>query len=480
MPIAASAKRTNTPATTSRITITGPISSSFDFRLEEFLQEAGDFSRAGLHDFRKFALVEPDAVAVGAAVELDAAERHPPQARAAPDARPLAVRRLARGLHGVAQLLHAPARALEDLVDLARVEPGPAARDAVVGFDPLEHERHERLAAGRAHVWIIMTASGANRYMDYHVDIDTVRRAQAAARSKLKRTRLVRSGWLSALGGGEVLLKCENEQETGSFKVRGAVAKVAAARPERVASASAGNHGLGLAWAARGAGVACTIFVPRTVPAVKAERIAAPGATLVKAPFDTFDPTQEYALSRLDGATWVSAYDDPDVIAGNGGTTALEIFEEARVDAVVVPCGGGGLAIGAGIVAHRHGAKLIGVNSEASPGMWLSRRDGRAHLTLDSKPTIAEGIEGGVAESTYRLGLEHIDDVVTVPEESIRRAVAETKRREGMAIEGSAAAAVAAIVEGRVPRNFRRIVVVLTGGNIDPARLETLLLESRP
>ena len=314
--------------------------------------------------------------------------------------------------------------------------------------------------------------------MVYDVSFETVLRVAPSVQSRVKRTKLVRSDWLSSVYDGEVLLKCENEQETGSFKVRGAIAKVAAAKPERVASASAGNHGLGLAWAARDAGIACTIFVPRTVPAVKAERIQALGATLVKAPFDTFDPTQEYALSRLDGALWVSAYDDPDVIAGNGGTTALEIFEKCPADAVIVPCGGGGLAIGAGIVAHRNGAKVIGVNSEASPGMWLSRRDGRAHLTIDSKSTIAEGIEGGVAESTYRLGLAHIDDVVTVSEESIRRAVAETKRREGMAIEGSAAAAVAAVVEGRIPRNFRRIVVVLTGGNIDPGRLEKLLLES--
>jgi threonine dehydratase len=111
--------------------------------------------------------------------------------------------------------------------------------------------------------------------------------------------------------------------------------------------------------------------------------------------------------------------------------------------------------------------------------MWLSRRDGRAHLTVDSKPTIAEGIEGGVSDSTYRLGLEYIDDVVTVSEKAIGRAVTETWRREGIAIEGSAAAAVAAVVEGRIPGNPGRVAVVLTGGNIDPARLEKLL-ESSP
>ncbi|HEY3225608.1 MAG TPA: pyridoxal-phosphate dependent enzyme [Planctomycetota bacterium] len=312
--------------------------------------------------------------------------------------------------------------------------------------------------------------------MTYHVDEDTVRRAEAAVRPRVKRTRLVRSAWLSALTGGEVLLKCEHEQVTGSFKVRGAVAKVASAKPDRVAAASAGNHGLGLAWAAREAGIPCTIFVPRTLPRVKEEKIVALGAKLIKAPFDTFDPTQEYAKSRLDGALWVSAYDDPDVIAGNGGTTTLEIIEDARwaPDAIVVPCGGGGLAIGAGVVAG-DGTNVIGVNSEASPGMWLSRRDGKAHLSVDSRATIAEGIEGGVSETTYELGREFIDDVVLVSEEAIGRAVAAMKRREGMTIEGSAAAAVAAVVEGRIPKKMRRIVVVLTGGNIDPERLEGLL-----
>ena len=138
--------------------------------------------------------------------------------------------------------------------------------------------------------------------MIYHVDDETVRRAEAAVRPRVKRTRLVRSAWLSSITGGEVLLKCEHEQVTGSFKVRGAVAKLASAKADRVAAASAGNHGLGLAWAAREAGIPCTIFVPRTLPRVKEEKIVALRARLVKAPFDTYDPTQEYAKARLDGA----------------------------------------------------------------------------------------------------------------------------------------------------------------------------------
>jgi threonine dehydratase len=313
--------------------------------------------------------------------------------------------------------------------------------------------------------------------MSYDIDFAAIERIAPEVRRRVRRTRLVRSAWLSELRGGEVLLKCEHEQLTGSFKVRGPFAKLAENRPARVVAASAGNHGMGLAHAAREHGIPCTIFVPRTVPAVKEEKIRALGAELVKAPFDSFDPTEEYARARSEGALWVSPFDDPDIIAGNGGTTALEIFEDAGpVDAVVLPCGGGGLAIGVGVAARRlaPGASVIGVNSEASPGMWLSRRDGRAHTRVDSKPTIAEGIEGGVSESTYRLGLRFIDDVIVVPESAIARAVVEMRRREGMTIEGSAAAAVAAILERRVPPERKRIVVVLTGGNIDPDRLQRL------
>ena len=303
------------------------------------------------------------------------------------------------------------------------------------------------------------------------VDFELVERVAPAVRARVKRTPLVRAEWL-----GDVWLKCENLQITGSFKVRGAFAKLSEVKAAEVVAASAGNHGLGLAHACRELGVKCRVIVPRTIPEVKERKIRALGAELEKAPFDTYDDTEEYAKARVGGALWVSPFDDPHIIAGNGGTTALEIAEEAEeIDAIVAPCGGGGLVNGLGIVARRllPGARVIGVNSEASPGMWLSRRDGRAHLRIESKPTIAEGIEGGVAEGTYRLGLKYIDDVVCVSEEGIARAVAEVHRRHGMAVEGSAAAAVAALMEGRV--KARRPVVVLSGANIDEARLASIL-----
>ena len=119
--------------------------------------------------------------------------------------------------------------------------------------------------------------------------------------------------------------------------------------------------------------------------------------------------------------------------------------------------------------------KVLGVNTDASPGMWLSRKDNKAHLLVEGKATIAEGLEGGVSENTYQLGLKFIDDVLVVKEESLKKAIAEMLRRHRMAIEGSAAASVAAIMEGLVPKSYRRICVVLTGSNIDASRVKSIV-----
>lgn len=289
----------------------------------------------------------------------------------------------------------------------------------------------------------------------------------------VRRTPVLRSGWLSELAGGDVYLKCENLQRTGSFKVRGGFAALAL-DPRPVVAASAGNHGQGLALAARTFGVPCTIVVPRTIPRGKEEAIRALGATVVKAPFDGYDDTEAWTRERTAafGGDWVSPFDDPYVVAGNGGTTALEIFEDlGDLDALVVPCGGGGCAIGCGIAA-RGRARVVGVNTDASPGMALSRRDGRARLRVESAPTIAEGIEGGVSERSFALASRFVDDVVVVREATIRRAVAETLRHERMLVEGAGAAGVAAILEGL---KGRRICVILTGSNLDRERVVELL-----
>lgn len=316
------------------------------------------------------------------------------------------------------------------------------------------------------------------------IDYALVERIQGDVSRLALRTPCLRSDWLSARLGAEVWLKCENLQVTGSFKVRGPLARLPALGPEErrrgVLGASAGNHGKGLAWAARHFGVRCTVCVPRTIPENKEAAIRALGAEVVKTAFDGYDDTARHAeaLARKTGAVWVSPFDDDHIMAGNGGTTALEILEDAPgLDAIVVPCGGGGLAIGAGVVARAKapGLRILGVNSDASPGMWLSRRDGRPHLRVESRPTIAEGIEGGVTERSYSLGLGFIDDVLVVPEASLGPAVAELLRCHRMAVEGSAAAVVAAALEGVLPKDLRRVCLVLTGSNIDASRLKEIV-----
>lgn len=296
-----------------------------------------------------------------------------------------------------------------------------------------------------------------------------------------RRTPLLRSEWLSAATGAEVWIKCEGLQVTGSFKVRGALAFLALRRPRVVLGCSAGNHGVGLAFAAREAAVPCTIVVPRDAPAVKAEAIAALGARVIRSPHSGYDETEAWTLERREelGGTFVSPYDDPAVVAGNGGTTALEILEDAPpLDAIVVPCGGGGLATGIGIAARRQspGTRILGVNTDASPGMWRSFRDGRAHVRVEGRPTIAEGLEGGVSPAAFARARRAVDEILLVEEGRLRRAVAAIARHEHLVVEGSGAAGVAALLAGRV--EARRLAVVLTGANLDPSRLAALLAET--
>ncbi|MEW6745974.1 MAG: pyridoxal-phosphate dependent enzyme [Planctomycetota bacterium] len=319
--------------------------------------------------------------------------------------------------------------------------------------------------------------------------IELIHELRTIVSRHVRRTPLLRSEWLSSLTGSEVFLKLESLQITGSFKVRGALAAVSrlseAKRARGLIAASAGNHGQGLAFAARLFDVPCTVVVPRNVADIKEAGMRARGARVIRSPHDGYDATQEWTFEHLEelGGTWVSPFDDPAVIAGNGGTLALEIFEEGGpeeggpFDALVVPCGGGGCAIGMGIVAHARtpATRVVGVNTDASPGMWLSRRDGRPYLTVESAPTIADGIEGGVSERSYEWGKSSIDEVVLVREQTIRRAVAEIARHEHVIVEGAGAAGVAALLEGGV--RGERLAVVLTGSNIDSARLRELLEE---
>ncbi|MFT5287180.1 MAG: threonine dehydratase [Planctomycetota bacterium] len=313
-------------------------------------------------------------------------------------------------------------------------------------------------------------------------DLDFVRRIRSVVDEHARRTPLLRSEWLSDQLGKSVFLKCENLQITGSFKLRGAVAALSelgtSAREQGVLTCSTGNHGQGLAYAAARFGVACKVVVPRDAAKNKVDKIRARGATVVEAPGDGYDQALEWMFENSQelGGTYVSAFEGPAILAGNGGTTALEIFEEQPdVDCLVIPTGGGGLICGVGTVARELApkVKVIGVNPRESAAMWLSRRDDRAYTKLDAAETLADGVEGGVGASNFELAKSLVDDVVCVSEDAIESAMRDVLLREKMVIEGAAALGVAALFEADIPGE--RIVIVLSGGNLDASKIKRIL-----
>lgn len=311
------------------------------------------------------------------------------------------------------------------------------------------------------------------------IDASHLERAAEAVAAHAAHTPLRRC---EELGEG-AWLKLETEQRTGSFKVRGALAALAAlddeARRGGVITASAGNHGYGLAYAGRALGVGVTVFCAASTPAVKRDGIAAAGATLelVDAPgYDAVEARAKAAAAER-GVRFVSPFDDPLVAAGNGGTLAREILEDLPdVKTVVVPVGGGGLMSGVA-AARRLGSAdfaLHGVQSEACPAMVRSLADGRAHLAFEGERTLAEGLEGGVSWTTYHVARTELAAMALVSEAELAEAMAWAKRGLGLSIEGSAAVGLAYARRERLRSPF---VVVISGGNVDPAKLEKVLHE---
>jgi len=300
-------------------------------------------------------------------------------------------------------------------------------------------------------------------------------------RPHVRPTPMIRSAWLSARTGADVHLKCENLQETGSFKIRGALSKLLtltdAERRAGVITASAGNHAQGVAWASRLLGVSALVVVPAGTPAVKQAGIRRYGAELTVAG-DTYDAAADAAraLQAATGRTYVHAYLDPAVTAGQG-TVALEALRRGDAwDLALVPAGGGGLIAGVGTVlkAVRPHVRIYGIQSEASPPWVESFRVGRV-VEVTYAPTLAEGLAGRIDPENFDLVRRVTDEMLTVPEAAIGEAMAGLFREHRLVVEGSGAVGVAALLTGRVrPPAGSRVLVVLSGGNVDPERLLTL------
>jgi threonine dehydratase len=290
-------------------------------------------------------------------------------------------------------------------------------------------------------------------------------------------TPMEESRWLSALTGHPVLLKCENLQRAGSFKVRGAYTRMSHLTPEErargVVAASAGNHAQGVALAGQALGIEVTVFMPEGAPIPKEKATRAYGANVVFHGRYLEDSLKEArAFQESTGAILIHPFDNAQVVAGQG-TVGLEILEQAPdVETVVVPCGGGGLLSGLAIAvkARRPHVKVIGVQAEGAAAYPPSLRAGHP-VPLDSMSTMADGIAVGLpGEVTFAAVRDAVDEIVTVTEASLSRAVLATLERAKMVVEPAGAAAVAAILDD--PGRFSTPTVgVLSGGNIDPLLL---------
>jgi threonine dehydratase len=286
---------------------------------------------------------------------------------------------------------------------------------------------------------------------------------------------------LSERVGGEVLVKCENLQRAGSFKIRGAYVRISRLSDEErgrgVVAASAGNHAQGVALAARLLGCGSTVFMPEGAPLPKVEATRAYGAQ-VRFTGHTVDEALLAAQSFADetGAIFIHPFDHPDVVAGQG-TVGLEILEQAPdVKTVVVSVGGGGLVSGvAAAIKDTHPqVRVVGVQAAGAAAFPASLAAGHP-VPLPSMATIADGIAVGCpGDLTYRMVRDLVDDVVTVSEESLSQALLLCLERAKLVVEPAGAAGVAALMDA--PHAFEPpVVAVLSGGNIDPVLLLRVL-----
>lgn len=288
---------------------------------------------------------------------------------------------------------------------------------------------------------------------------------------------------LSRLYGCQMYLKLENLQITGSFKPRGAFNKILQLTPEQrtagVIAASAGNHAQGVAYAARQLGIAATIVMPETTPLAKIRGTEELGAAIVLSGSryaEAYEKARE--LQQQHGYTFIHAFDDPQIIAGQG-SVGLEILEQVPdLDVLIVPIGGGGLISGCALaIKHiRPEVRIIGVEAERIPSMKNSIKVGHVEECHPAN-TIADGISiTRAGQHTYPLVKQYIDEIVTVSEEQIASAIMMLLEREKTLTEGAGAVGFAALSHGCIDNiKDKKIVVVLSGGNIDMTMLTVIL-----
>ncbi len=315
------------------------------------------------------------------------------------------------------------------------------------------------------------------------IELGKIRAAAERIAGKVHRTPLFSSSQLGRRAGVRLYLKCESFQKTGSFKPRGALNKVLslsnAERQKGLVTVSAGNHAQAVAWAARIAGASCAVVMPTGAPRSKIEAVKGYGAEVIlhEDRATLFDKLNEVREAR--GLTLVHPFDDPVVLAG-AGTAGLEVLEDLPdADVVVVPVGGGGLlgGIASAVKQMRPAVRVVAVELAAGPGLGPALAAGKPVSVPRPADTLADGMTPPfVGALPLAIAREAVDDVATVEESEILEAMEALMTRAKLYVEASGAAAVAAVLNGRVGAPAgARVVAIVSGGNVDLERVASLV-----
>ncbi len=297
------------------------------------------------------------------------------------------------------------------------------------------------------------------------------------------RTPVEYSETLSELTGGKVYLKLENLQKTGSFKIRGALYKISKVKDDvsGVVTASAGNHAQGVAFASSVFKIPCVVVMPESATITKVESTRSYGAEVVLHG-KIYDDAEKKAveISEERGCRLIHPFDDPDIISGQG-TIALEMAEQIEdVDAVIVPVGGGGLISGiSGVMKTINpDVEIVGVEPENAPKFAESVKAGEI-LSIETKPTIADGlVTKKPGKLTFRIVSRLVDQIVTVSEDEIAKAIHFLLEKGKILAEGAGAVGVAALLGNKVDVNGKKVAVVVSGGNIDLTAIYKLIIRA--
>ncbi len=318
------------------------------------------------------------------------------------------------------------------------------------------------------------------------LNLDSIQKARETLDGFAKKTPIVQSQVLSEKCNAEVFLKLENQQHTGTFKMRGAFNRMSLLSPEEracgVITASSGNHAQGVAYAADQLGIPATIVVPSQVSKIKLERIQTYDVEIVLG--GGFDEVESRAreMAKVQNLTYISPYNDLAVMAGQG-TIGLEIMEDVEdFDTVIVPVGGGGLISGIAVAVKesRPNTEVIGVQTKGSSTMYWSWKAGKV-IQVEETDTLAEAFLGGVEEGSLTLDFckRFVEEIVLVDEETVAKAIRLLWKDHDQVIEGAGATSISPLLKWSERFRDRTVICIVSGGNIEQSLFDSVIRGSQ-